>query len=80
MKTLAELAESGIEADCRRSSRQYPGIRVAGEQHGQLSGGLILMLRALTGWLYDADPLALVAYEKPLEALKEADTIGQGLF
>jgi hypothetical protein len=30
------------------------------------------MLRALNSWLYDIDPLALVAFERPLGAVKSA--------
>ncbi len=71
MKTLAELAESGIEADAVEAAVNTLEFGLRENNTGSYPRGLILMLRALTGWLYDADPLALVAYEKPLEALKE---------
>ncbi|MGD8996043.1 MAG: peptidase M16, partial [Syntrophobacterales bacterium] len=32
--------------------------------------GLLIMLRALTTWLYDADPFALLAFEAPLAKVK----------
>ncbi|SFM72122.1 insulinase family protein [Thermodesulforhabdus norvegica] len=38
---------------------------------GNYPRGLILMLSALTTWLYDHDPLALVAFEKPINRIKD---------
>lgn len=37
---------------------------------GSFPKGLALMLRSLTTWLHDADPLAPLRFEQPLEALK----------
>ncbi len=41
---------------------------------------LVLMLRSLTTWLYDEDPLALVAFETPLEALKRTVSVSSSYF
>jgi len=38
------------------------------------------MLRSLTTWLYDEDPLALVAFEAPLEALKRTTSASPSYF
>ncbi len=47
---------------------------------GQYPRGLLLMLRSLTTWLYDRDPLALVAFEAPLSALKSRVNEDDSLF
>lgn len=37
---------------------------------GNYPRGLIIMLRALNTWLYDKDPVASLAFEKPLNSIK----------
>jgi len=71
INTLTELAESGIEHDAVEAAVNTLEFGLRENNTGSYPRGLIMMLRALNGWLYDADPLALVAYETPLEALKE---------
>ncbi|NTW37897.1 MAG: peptidase M16, partial [Syntrophobacteraceae bacterium] len=45
-------------------------FRLRENNTGMYPRGLVLMLRALTTWLYDGDPLALLAFEKPLADIK----------
>jgi Zn-dependent M16 (insulinase) family peptidase len=47
---------------------------------GNFPRGLALMLRALTTWLYDGDPLALIAFESPLETVKSRLISGASYF
>ena len=45
-------------------------FRLRENNTGSFPRGLNLMLRALTTWLYDSDPLSLLAFEAPLDRLK----------
>ena len=45
-------------------------FRLRENNTGSFPRGLSLMLRSLTTWLYDGDPLDLLAFEGPLERLK----------
>ena len=42
-------------------------FRLRENNSGSFPRGLNLMLRALTTWLYDADPLCLLAFEAPMQ-------------
>ncbi|RMF41746.1 MAG: peptidase M16, partial [Anaerolineae bacterium] len=47
---------------------------------GSYPRGLLLMLRALTTWLYDGDPITALAFEAPLQAVKERVHSGDPFF
>lgn len=47
---------------------------------GQFPRGLSAMLRSLTTWLYDADPLAPLRWEKPLTDIKRSLSNGEKIF
>jgi len=68
--TLTELTESGIDPKTVEAAVNTVEFRLRENNSGGFPRGLLLMLRALTTWLYDGDPLALLAFEAPLEHLK----------
>jgi Zn-dependent M16 (insulinase) family peptidase len=45
-------------------------FRLRENNTGNFPRGLLLMLRSLTTWLYDSDPLALLSFERPLQTIK----------
>lgn len=76
LRVLEDLAEKGISRDTVEAALNTVEFRLRENNTGQYPRGLALMLRALTTWLYDGNPLALVAFEKPLAAVKEKALAG----
>lgn len=70
--TLAELVRDGIEADDVKGALNTFEFDLRENNSGGFPRGLSLMLKALNAWNYDADPLELVAFEQPLQAVKLA--------
>ncbi len=71
LRTLTELAEKGIHPHAIEAAMNTIEFRLRENNTGQYPRGLVVMLRALGLWLYDGDPLALVAFEEPLKRLKD---------
>ncbi len=69
--TLAELAKSGIDPQTVAASLNTIEFRLREQNTGRFPRGLFMMLNALSAWLYDADPLDALAFEAPLNAIKE---------
>ncbi len=80
METLGRLAREGIDPQTVEAALNTVEFRLRENNAGSFPRGLILMQRALTTWLYDGDPMALLAFEEPLEKIKEAVGSGSGLF
>ncbi|MGE5839136.1 MAG: insulinase family protein [Deltaproteobacteria bacterium] len=70
--TLSRLVREGIHPHTVEAAQNTIEFILRENNSGSYPRGLVLMLRSLTTWLYDEDPLALVAFESPLEALKRA--------
>lgn len=70
-QVLEELAEKGIPRETVEAALNTLEFRLRENNTGSYPRGLALMLRSLTTWLYDGDPLALLAFEKPLATVKE---------
>ena len=70
LKTLGDLARSGIDPKTKDAALNTIEFRLRENNTGSFPRGLMLMLRSLTTWLYDSNPLALLAFEKPLEKIR----------
>ena len=70
METLTTLAEKGIDPRTVEAAVNTIEFRLRENNSGHFPQGLHLMLRSLTTWLYDGDPLALFAFEAPLGEIK----------
>lgn len=78
MKTLSDLVGDGIDTRTVEAALNTVEFRLRENNTGSFPRGLSLMLRSLTTWLYDADPLSLLSFEAPLEAIKtelKSDTL-----
>lgn len=78
--TLKRLAEEGIDPLTVEAALNTAEFALRENNTGNFPRGLVIMLRALNSWLYDEDPLELVAFEAPLEAVKSAVAAGDGFF
>ncbi|MDX1412467.1 MAG: insulinase family protein, partial [Nitrospirales bacterium] len=68
---LRELADSGFEQDMIEAAVNSIEFQLRENNTGRFPRGLSLMLSAMGTWNYDGDPLAMIAYEAPLQAVKE---------
>ncbi|MBP1693885.1 MAG: peptidase [Chloroflexi bacterium] len=78
--TLAKLAEEGIDPETVAAALNTVEFRLRENNTGSFPRGLLLMLRCLTTWLYDGDPLAPLAFEAPLQAIKQRLSAGERYF
>ena len=76
LDTLAALVKDGIDPDTVAASLNTIEFRLREQNTGRFPRGLFLMLNALTSWLYDGDPIKALAFETPLNAIKETVTKG----
>ncbi len=80
LSTLQDIVAKGFEADLIEAGINSAEFDLRENNTGSYPRGLIVMLRALGSWLYDLDPLELVAFEKPLAALKDRLARGEKVF
>jgi Zn-dependent M16 (insulinase) family peptidase len=72
LSTLHRLGKEGPDQGIIEAAFNTLEFKLRENNTGSLPRGLVLMLRALTTWLYGHDPLALIAFERPLSAVKAA--------
>jgi len=70
LDTLQSLVKDGIDPGTIAAAVNTVEFRLRENNTGAFPRGLSLMLRALTTWLHDDDPLKPLAFEGPLTALK----------
>ena len=77
LETLTGLVREGIDPRTKEAALNTIEFSLRENNTGSFPRGLLLMLRSLTTWLYEEDPLALIAFEAPLEAVKshQADDV-----
>jgi Zn-dependent M16 (insulinase) family peptidase len=80
LQTLESLARDGIEPATVEAALNTVEFRLRENNSRGYPQGLLLMLRSLTTWLYDADPLALLAFETPLTKVKSQLAANPSLF
>ncbi|RPI78018.1 MAG: peptidase M16 [Desulfobacteraceae bacterium] len=71
LDSLRALSQKGLDPADIEAALNRIEFSLRENNTGRFPRGLALMLRALTTWLYDRDPLALVAFTSPLERLKK---------
>lgn len=80
LRTLTELAEQGIDPETIAAAFNTFEFSLRENNTGSFPRGLVLMLRALSTWLYDDDPIAPLRFEAPLAAVRAAVANGERLF
>ena len=69
--TLLKLVEEGIDSETVEASLNTVEFQLRENNSGAFPQGLVLMLRALTNWIYDRDPIEILDFEKPLEQIRK---------
>ena len=80
LDTLTGLARDGIDPQTIEAAINTIEFRLRENNTGSYPRGLILMLRSLTTWLYDSDPVALLNFESHLKAIKTRTTEDKTFF
>ncbi len=80
MDTAADLAIHGVDKDNIAAAINTIEFHLRENNYGSFPRGLVVMLRALDFWLYGKDPLAPLAFESPLNAIKERLEAGEPYF
>ncbi len=71
LRTMEELATNGIARDDIDAALNTFEFELRENNSGGFPRGLSLMLKALNAWIYDTDPLELIAFEEPLQKIKQ---------
>ncbi|MGC8490889.1 MAG: insulinase family protein [Syntrophobacteraceae bacterium] len=69
--TLSDLARNGIDPGSVEAAVNTIEFRLRENNFGSFPRGLAVMLRCLSTWLHDADPVSPAAFESSLARLKE---------
>lgn len=80
METLAGLAEEGVPAAAVEAAVNSVEFDLRENNSGRFPRGLAAMIRSLATWLYDGDPMAPLAWEKPLADVKGRLAAGEKVF
>ncbi len=83
LETLAELADinsGAIKPEAIEAAVNSVEFSLRENNSGRFPRGLAAMVQSLSTWLYDGDPLAPLAWEKPLAAIKERLAKGEKIF
>jgi hypothetical protein len=80
LQTLTNLANDGIDQATVEAALNTVEFYLRENNTGAFPRGLSLMIRTLDLWLYDRDPLAPLAFEAPLAAIKQRVASGPGYF
>ena len=78
--TMQQLADEGIDRKTVEASLNTIEFMLREMNTGRFPRGLLLYLRSLAFWLYDADPMAALAFEEPLDRVKKQALEGSGYF
>jgi hypothetical protein len=77
LTTLAGLARDGLPADAVEAGVNALEFALRENNTGSFPRGLSMMLRALTTWLHDGDPLSPLRFSGPLARLKARLAAGE---
>jgi Zn-dependent M16 (insulinase) family peptidase len=78
--TLQRLAAEGVDPRTVEASLNTVEFGLRENNTGSYPRGLVVMLRALTSWLYDGDPLAPLTFEARFQALRARLAAGERVF
>lgn len=74
--TLEELADKGIDEDQVKASVNTIDFKLREANFGGFPKGIVYNIQALGSWLYDADPMGHLKYEKLMKKIKGKVTDG----
>jgi Zn-dependent M16 (insulinase) family peptidase len=80
LKTLQGLVDNGIDLGQIEASLNTAEFQLREFNTGGFPRGLVNCLRAFSTWLYGGDPVAPLAFEAPLQSIKQKIASGERYF
>lgn len=80
LEKLNDISTNGIDRKTIEASLNTIEFSLRENNTGSFPRGLLVMLRSLTSWIYDRDPLAPLAFQKPLDTIKTRFEKGEKYF
>jgi Zn-dependent M16 (insulinase) family peptidase len=80
LNTLTRLAQEGIDPPTIEAALNTVEFSLRENNTGSFPRGIALMVRSLGSWLYGRDPLAPLAFDAPLAAIKQRVAGGERNF
>ena len=80
LDTLRQLADGGIDPATVAASMNTVEFQLRENNTGSYPRGLIVMLRALSTWLYDQDPFSMLRLDAPMAQIKGKVQSGERYF
>ncbi len=80
ISALEDIANNGIDPKTIEASINTIEFSLRENNTGAFPRGLLVMLRALSAWLYDRDPIPPLVFQKPLDAIKSKLAAGSFRF
>jgi len=78
LETLSDLVNSGFDPGIVAASLNTIEFQLREANFGRYPRGLVLLQdRAMTTWIHGHDPLALLAFEAPLQTIKQKVSTGE---
>lgn len=78
LNVISELTQNGLDPEMIEAALNTIEFSMRENNTGSYPRGLSLFFRTLTTWLYERDPLMLLAYEAPLAALRTRSSADAG--
>lgn len=79
-ETLRRLVKDGIDPKTIEAAINTEEFHLRELNTGNYPRGLSIMVSALQTWIYDEDPLAIIRYQAPLDAIKKRIATGERYF
>lgn len=80
LDTLSELADKGFDPETLRASLNTVEFNLRENNTGSYPRGLVMMINAVENWVYGHDPIEALAFEAPLNSIKERFQAGERFF
>ncbi|MGM0646564.1 MAG: insulinase family protein, partial [Thermodesulfobacteriota bacterium] len=80
LQTLQRLVDEGLDPEAVQAGLNTVEFELRENNTGSLPRGLLVMIRSLSTWLHDKDPLALLQFEAPLQSLRDELASGKPVF
>ncbi len=80
LATLKHISENGIEKNNIDASINTIEFNLRENNTGSFPRGIAIMLRSLTNWLYERDPITPIAFKSPLLKIKQRLAAGEKYF
>ncbi len=80
LDTLNQIAEQGFDPETLRASLNTVEFSLRENNTGSYPRGLVMMLNAVENWVYGHNPIDALAFEAPLNAIKQRFQAGERFF